>query len=188
MNAIAGDSAEDSAAIEKLFAAKVRAELEESDRLAPGADVFRWSGDVFAEVVLVKGDPGPAEVAGGAALSGPDGEAARKALAALGFDPESAFATVARPEPSIGDALLRRRLKMQVETVDPYAVVALDSTAAREIALAFDLSSLPFGVEVFSDGRVFVSVDGLEASLGDESARRRVWNQFRALKPRPESF
>jgi len=188
MSAAEDSPAEDPTALEELFEAKALAELGRSDCLAPGTDTPRWSGDVFAEVVLVKGDAGPAEVAGGRALTGPDGQAAKKALEALGFDPKAVFATVARPDPDIDADLIRQRLRMQVEAVDPYAVVALDAVAAQEVAVALTLGSLPFGVQVSSGGRVFVAVDGLEASLDDEVARRRVWDQFRALEPRPKSF
>ncbi len=170
------------------FASKAQAELEAANRVAQGADAVPWSGDVFAEVAVVKGDPGPAEAAGGAALSGPDGEAARKALEALGFDPASVFATVARPEPDIDEEVLGARLRMQVEAVDPYAVVALDRVAAQVAGIAFELGALRSGRLVRAHGRVFVAADGLEESLADEALKRRVWRQLKTLSPRPPSL
>ncbi len=178
----------DAADIERIYADKARAELAAADRVAPGSDGIPWSGDVFAEVVLVKGEPGPAEVAGGAALSGPDGAAARKALEALGFDPGSMFATVARPEAGVDPVQARERLAMQVEAVDPTVVVALDAVAATEIAAAFGLEAFPFGARTYADGRQFVAVDGLEASLADEGAKRRIWRQMRAIEVRPPAL
>lgn len=174
--------------LQREFEQKARAELAAADRAAPGSDAVAWSGDVFAEVALVKGDPGPAEVAGGSALSGPDGVAARKALQALGFDPDSVFRTVARPEAGIDSGALRDRLRLQIEAVDPTAVVALDAFAAEEVAAAFTLGSLGFGRPVSSGGRTFLAVDGLEASLSDERTKRKVWRQLQALAPRPPAL
>ncbi|HSV94150.1 MAG TPA: hypothetical protein VLH81_13795, partial [Desulfobacterales bacterium] len=94
-------------AIERAYRDKALAELAAADRLAPGSDIVASAGDPFAEVFLVKGEPGPAEDSGGEALSGPDGTAARKALAALGFDPASVFASVSRPEAGIEAESLR---------------------------------------------------------------------------------
>jgi hypothetical protein len=177
-------AAADAAELERIYGEKARAELAAADRIAPGSDSVHWSGDLFADVVLVKGEPGPAEVSGGAALSGPDGAAARKALEALGFDPHSVFATVARPEAGIDETLLRERLLMQVEAVDPTMVVALDPTAATEVASAFGLEKLPYGTRVHASGRAFVALEGLEASLADERFKRRVWRQMQAIEVR----
>lgn len=176
------------AEIERIYREKALAELAEADRIAPGSDAVRSEGDPFAEVFLVKGEPGPAEVSGGAALSGPDGTAVRKALSALGFDPDSVFATVARPESGIDRDLLRDRLVMQVEAVDPWVVLALDAEAAAEVAAAFNLGSLSFGKPVHASGRMFVAVDGMEASLADVRAKRRVWNQMQAVQVRPPAL
>ncbi len=176
--------ADDVRELADAYARKVDAELAAADREAPGSDVVPSSGDPYAVVMLVKGDPGPAEVAGGAALSGPDGEAARKALLALGFEEDEVFATVARPEAGIDPAALARRLRLQVEAVDPFAVVALDGVAAEILAAAFGLARVPFGREIRTLGRVLVAVDGLEASLGDPPAKQRVWQHFQALGPR----
>ncbi|MBE0417952.1 MAG: hypothetical protein IBX63_09330 [Coriobacteriia bacterium] len=176
------------AELEHIYAEKALAEFAAADRVAPGSDGVKWSGDLFAEVVLVKGEPGPAEVSGGAALSGPDGVAARKALETLGFDQDSVFATVAHPEAGIDPDLLRERLVIQVEAVDPTVVVALDATATAEVAAAFSLGALPYGTGVRAGGRTFVAVDGLEASLADERAKRRVWRQMQAIEVRPPAL
>jgi len=181
-------AAPDPGELERIFGEKARAELAAADRIAPGSDGVRWSGDLFAEVVLVKGEPGPAEVSGGPALSGPDGAAAHKALEALGFDPESVFATVARPEAGIDAVMLRERLVMQVETVDPTVVVALDATAAAEVAAAFGLETLGYGTAIHASGRAFVALEGLEESLADGRLKRRVWRQMQAIQVRPPTL
>lgn len=166
------------------FDAKSRAELDRADRVAPGSDVVASDGDRFATLMFVKGDPGPAEIAGGPALSGPDGDAARKALKAMGFDPTSLFATVARPEAGIDQELLAKRLRLQIEAIDPYGVVALDRVAAGVLTAATGVLKLPMGRPVSWMGRSLLAVDGLESSLADETAKRRVWNQLKALTPR----
>lgn len=176
----AGETSE----LREAYLAKARAEIAMADRIAPGSDVVPSAGDEFAEVFVAKGEPGPAEVSGGAALSGPDGEAVRKALCALGFDPGSVFFTLARPEAGIDEALLRRRLRYQVEAIDPWLVLATDSVAAADLAEAFDLGTLPFGTRVNAHGRQFVAVEGLEASLADTRTKRRVWRQLQACEPR----
>jgi hypothetical protein len=147
------------------FDAKARAELLQADASAPGSDVVPWSGAVLAEVALVKGLSGPAEVSGGAALSGPDGEAAGKALVALGWPDGSWFATVSRSEPDIDAARRAARLRLQLEAVDPLVVIALDETAAADVAEAFELPrpAAP-GHPVTAYGRRLVTVQGLASA------------------------
>lgn len=171
-------------AIERAYRDKARAELVAADRLAEGSDVVPSVGDPFAEVFLVKGEPGPAESSGGEALSGPDGTAVRKALAALGFDPDSVFASVSRPESGMKIESLRQRLRMQIEAVDPWVIVALDAVAAADVAAAFDLDGIACGKRAHGGGRQFVAVEGFEASLGDKSAKLRAWRQLQGCQRR----
>jgi len=161
--------------------ARVRAELAHADALVPGSDVVPSAGDLYAAVLLVKGLPGPAEESGGAAVSGADGDAAAKALAALGTDAESVFRTLSRPVADADEQACARRLRWTVEAVDPLSVVALDATAAADCSAACGLPALRPGRAVQSGGRVFLYVDGLEASLADPARKRRVWEQFKAL-------
>ncbi len=175
--------ARDPERIADAYRLKALAEISDADRELPGADAMPCSGDPLARVMLVKGEPGPAEISGGVALSGADGEAAVKALSALGFDPDSVFAVVSRPvEGGEPDARIRR-LAMLVEAVDPSAVVGLDATAAADIAAALEIPEIAFGAASRTAGRTIVCVDGLEASLSDERRKRRVWHQLRALAP-----
>ncbi len=168
----------------EAYADKVRSELEEADRLLASEALPSSSGDPFAAVMLVKGLPGPAETAGDAAVTGRDGDAAGKALQALGFDPESTFRTLARADRANPDELVYARLRLQVEAVDPDVVVALDSVAAADVAGALGIARLETGVPMDDAGRILLAVDGLEASLDDEKRKRRVWSQFRKLAPR----
>jgi len=177
----------DPAAQQRSFQeARVAAELGDADRECPGSDAVAANGSAFAEVVLVKGLRGPAEESGGAALSGADGEALRLALEALGYDPESCFRTLSRPEPGADLERCSRRLRMQIEAVDPAVVVALDAASATDVASAFGLKRLEPGVPIRVLGRTVLAVDGFEASLGNDREKRRVWTQLKSVA-RPAS-
>jgi hypothetical protein len=165
-----------------VFEERARIELAAADALAPGSDAVAWSGSVFAEVAAVKGLPGPAEASGGAALTGADGAAVRKALAALGWADDAVFCTLSRPEPGLSAERRSDRLRLQIEAVDPTLVLALDAEAAADIAEAFGIARPALGEEVRVLGRRIVAVDGLEASLGDPARKKRVWRQLQAAK------
>ena len=170
--------------IRALHEARALAELTAADRLAPGSDAVAWRGALLAEVAVVKGLPGPAESTGGAALTGADGEAAAKSLERLGYDPASAFYTLSRPEPGIERATRVTRLKAQLAAVDPDLVIALDAEAAQDVAEALGIAKPAFGTVVGAGGTRMVACDGLEASLGDERNKQRVWRQLKVAAPR----
>ena len=160
--------------------AKARAELARADALLPSSEAVAGCGDLFATVLLVKGEPGPEDERAGTAMAGPDGEAAAKALGALGLDSESVFCACSRPvEGGDPDAVVDR-LAWIVEAVDPDVAIALDADAADDLARAVGIAELRFGEPLRRHGRAVLAVDGLEASLGDEARKARVWEQ---LKP-----
>lgn len=176
------------AALQAVYDAKSAEEIRAAHAMLPGADAVADIGVPGATVMLVKGSPGPAESSGLPALSGPDGEAARLALEALGFDPESVYATVSRPvsrDGAIDSVLEARRLRALVEACDPRVVVALDPVAAQDLAAAFEGFDPAPGVVVRVGGRQLLALDGLEASLADPALKRRVWARLQALKPAP---
>lgn len=164
--------------LSQVVAAKVAEELAQAERVAPAVSAA-WSGNPLGRLVLVKGEPGPAEESGGAALSGADGDAADAALAALGIDPAEAFKTLSRPAPGMASDVERERLVRQIEAVDPDVVVALDPVAAQDVASALGGGSLVAGRPCRMAGRVVVALEGLEASLSDTRLKRRVWAQLK---------
>jgi hypothetical protein len=174
--------AEKAGKLQALHEKRALAELAAADRLAPGSDIVPWSGALLADAAVVKGLPGPAEAAGGVAMSGTDGAAALKALEALGHSPDAVFFTLSRPSSEIDAAARAARLRMQIEAVDPSVVVAVDAEAAADLALAFDAQMLEWGVAVRAHGRRLVAVDGLERSLSDDEAKRQVWAQLKAAR------
>ncbi|TDB36882.1 MAG: hypothetical protein D9V44_10255 [Actinobacteria bacterium] len=161
--------------------AKVRAELAGADAGLPIAAQDAWAGDLFPAVAIVKGEPGPAEQAGGSVLSGADGEAVTKALAALGIDEGGTWRTLSRPVPGLTPAVIAARLRQQLAAVDPSVVIALDATAALDTAAALAVDLPPFGVPVATAGLILLALDGFEESLGDERRKREIWRQLRGL-------
>lgn len=166
-----------------LHEACARAELGAADALAPGSDRVAPRGALLARIAAVKGLPGPAEASGGAAMSGSDGEALTKALEALGYDADTMFFTLSRPEPGMDRERASDRLRLQLESVDPQVIVALDAEAAADLAEAFGCATpVPGAVPLRILGRRIVAVSGFEAALSDPKAKQRVWAELKATK------
>jgi hypothetical protein len=72
-----------------------------------------------------------------------------------------------------------------VEAVDPRVVIALDPQAAADLAAAFGIEPLEPGCVTRVLGRDVLATDDFAGSLGDDSAKRRVWDQLRALRTAP---
>ena len=174
----APDIARETERLDALYRAKARAEIEAAEALVSGS-VVRGQGDPLALVLLVKGTPGAEDRAAGRALAGADGVAIGRALDALGL-PEERFAFCSHVGRQAKARISRTRL--MTEAVDPRVVVLLDAEAAADFAAAFGVPVPPFGEVVRVLGREVLAVDGFEASLGDESAKRRVWKQLKALE------
>ncbi|MBN1192324.1 MAG: hypothetical protein JXA36_01325 [Coriobacteriia bacterium] len=165
--------------LDELYRTKADAEIAAAEALVQAEGAVRGQGDVLAEVALVKGEPGPADLEAGRALAGEDGVAVGKALDALGL-PESRYAFCTRPgKASDGDALARVRLL--VEAIDPLTVILLDSRASADVAAAYGSESPEPGVVGRIGGRKVLAVEDFEKSLGDEASKRRVWKQLRTL-------
>lgn len=167
----------------ELFQRKVEAELARANSLVRGASDNAIAGERFPCVAFVKGIPGPAELSGAPVMSGPDGEAAAKAIERLGFDPGSTFAVFCRPTSDATDNDVASRLRQVLEAVDPVTIIATDDEARDDLGRAFGVD-LAFGRPIELHGRVALAVDGLEASLVDDSRKRRVWRQMKELDPR----
>jgi hypothetical protein len=163
--------------LEELYRAKAEGELRAAARDLAGA-AFEPTGDPTASTLFVKGEPGPADIAHGRALAGPDADAATASLEALAL-PADWLALVTRgPGEGPADPGAVRRA---VEAVDPDRVVALDAAAAEDAAAALGVDRLPFGRPVMRQGRVWLAVDGLERSLSEPALKRSVWAQLRTL-------
>lgn len=167
----------------QAYEARLEAELARADAELAGSDSVKASGRASASLILVKGEPGPAEIGGGVALSGADGEAAAKALEALGRDPEDYYAVLSRPVAGATDERVTRRLRRIVEACDPLWIVAVDPEAASDVARALGEERAPAPGDVVSMlGRSVLALEGLEASLSDDALKRRVWAQMKVLE------
>jgi hypothetical protein len=173
------ESAED---VRRMYSAKVLAEVEQAEALAPGSDAVPARGNPLARVLVLKGLPGPAEAAGGASVSGADGHAIVKALVALGYLDDDAFFVLTRPEPGISSVQRVARVRGIVEAIDPVVAIALDAEAAEDLSVALDRKITP-GTPAEVLGRRFVAVDGFEVSLGSGARKRVVWRQLQAAAP-----
>jgi hypothetical protein len=160
--------------------AKAKAELAAAEKVAKPAGGVRGRGDVLAAVLLLKGEPGPEEREAHAVLAGADGPSIGKALEALGL-PSSRYAACTSTDGSRNASL--KRLRLLVEAVDPRMVVLLDPAAAADFAEAFGHAALVPGEPVLVLGRTVLALDDFAASLGDERAKRRVWQQLQSLAP-----
>lgn len=152
-----------------LYEAKALAELGDAEALA-GVGEGGWSGDPLGVVALVVAAPLPSEA----------GDAVDKATAALGVEPTTAFSIVSRPQASKPKQLMAR-LRMALEAVDAPWVLALDTQAAEDVAVAFGVAPLVPGVAVRAGGRVLGSVGDFAGSLADPKAKARVWAAMRSI-------
>ena len=167
--------------VEAIYMERTNDELE-----SLAEEGFITSGNAFCRVLLVKGRPGPAETNGSDLLSGADGEALRAGLARLGWK-EGDWAGLATflgqdgfPQADPAD------LAVAVEVFDPECVVALDSPAARNLALAWGLPEpLPAGKVERVFGRRVLAMGGFEAALASQDGKKEMWRRLRQLPPLP---
>lgn len=170
---------------------KMRAELGELE--SRGVVIV---GNAFSSVLLVKGDPGEAERAGGELLSGKDGTALHAALQALGYAPEDwvAMATWG----SRGEVLDSSLLRQAVAALDPATLVVCDDFAAEAVRNAFadDLvvladfmdASLEPGRVVQVCGMRVLNLGGFEAALGSDHEKQVRWAWLKQIRPLAEPY
>lgn len=168
---------------------KMRQELQELAGLG-----VQMVGNAFSAVLFVKGEPGPAQEAGGQLMSGADGKALRAALLRLGYAPEDWLAMDVSPRASIEPALLRRAIC----ALDPATVVACDEAAAAALrdALADDLSALSsLDDALLVPGRVVqvlgmrvLNLGGFEAALSSDKQKQVMWARLKKIPPLGEPY
>lgn len=167
---------------------KTRAELADLGNLG-----VVMAGNAFSQVMLVKGEP---EADGGALLSGPDGDALRAALRALGYAPED-WAGLSTNAAS-GTPLVPQTLRLAITTLDPSTLVALDEPAAAALREAYanelcDLEALEAatlmpGVLTHVLGMRALNLGGFEESLTDPKAKQLMWARLKLLPPLAEPY
>lgn len=172
-----------------LYLRRAQADFDDLSRAG-----FLLAGSGFPQVLLLKGEPGPAELAGGALLSGPDGAALCAALSRLGYadDGWAACSTFLHSDSADAQTLDAggfcqadsADLSWAVEVFDPELVVALDPGAASALAEAWELGE-PFspGAVARVHGRRVLALDGFEASLADPKAKQLSWARLKQVPP-----
>ncbi|MEY8437846.1 hypothetical protein AAK967_08925 [Atopobiaceae bacterium 24-176] len=172
--------------VRSLYGAKAREEV--AALTAAGAIL---SGNAYSSVLLVKGEPGPAERSGSALLSGADGQALRSALTALGYAPEDWCAAATWDNGgSPVDAAFMGRI---IAALSPLTVVVCDEAACTVVrdALASDLVGLASieeamlcpGWPVQARGMRVMALGGFEAALSDPKRKRLMWARMKQLPP-----
>lgn len=173
------DISAEAARIDALYRARADAELAAADAIVSHRNAVGMWGEAPADVLLVKGSPGEQDRAGKRAFAGEDGAAITKALDALEL-PASRCGVCSR----VGDTTRTgrvERLRLIIEAVDPRVVIALDPDAAGDCSDALGIEPLVPGRVARVLGRDVLSTDDFAASLADTAAKRRVWDQLRAL-------
>lgn len=175
----------------KAYVAKQRAEV---GALAGRGVVM--AGNCFSSVLLLKGDLNAAEKGGSALLSGADGVALRKSLAALGYAPEDWVGLSCVLDS--GEAVDGELLRLCLATLDPSTVVACDETAADSLrdAYADELAALPeFSQAMLAPGVVaevlgvrVMNLGGFEAALKDDHQKQVMWARLKRLPPLGEPY
>lgn len=164
--------------VQDLYLERTRAELDDLERQGLLA-----TGSAFPRALLVKGEPGPAELAGGRLLSGPDGPALAAALGRLGFGPDdrAAVACFAAARDGACAPVPHGLLALAVEVFDPELVVALDDPAASALAAAWGREG-PFvpGEAAVVRGRRVSALGGFEAALASPDAKQVAWARLKA--------
>lgn len=167
------------ARLDALFRRKAEAELAEADRALGALPSVAWRGDVLADVAIVKGVAGQADTAAREALAGADGEAIDKALDALRLSTRRFYIAARMGRATAARCV--RRLALAIEAVDPRIVIALDATAAADVAAALGSDALAVGSPVRVRGRIVLALEDFAGSLGDESRKREAWRQLKSL-------
>jgi uracil-DNA glycosylase family 4 len=148
------------------------------------------SGHPLADIFLLKYAPQPAELAEGVAFYGRVGQAVLKSVQRLGIDPLLLYGTNCVKCGDLPDEVSRRAcpvwLLRELAIVQPKMVVvmgedALDVLNGLDLPLGRPLEGTVGEVQKLTPTIDALYVPAIEASLDDQSAKRRFWNAFRAL-------
>lgn len=175
----------------RAAAAKVRTELQ-----GLSARGVLMEGNATSSVLLVKGEPGEAEIAGNSTLSGADGTALKAALLALGYAPEEWLALAGWL--ADGSPLVGTLARETIATLDPSTLVACDEAAANLVreAYAEDLSSLEDlddallvpGHVAHACGMRVLNLGGFEAALASPREKQVMWSRLKRIPPLGEPY
>ena len=154
------------------------------------------TGNAFSQVLLVKGEPGEEEHGDMGLFTGPDGVALRKALQALGYEPQdwaglAVWDDAGRP---LSPELLREAIcaldPATLIVCDPAATNAIRESYAEDLALLerFDEAMLADGVVATVAGMRVMSLGGFAAALSDAREKQVMWARLKQLPPLGEPY
>ena len=175
--------------LSRLYVEKTRAELD--DLASLGILVV---GNAFSSVLLVKGQPGEVERAGGSLLSGADGTALRAALLKLGSAPEDwcgmacwlkTGEQLSSPRGRRCEQLSPEQLRLAVATLDPATLVACDRAAAELVRNAYldGLLGLELGRVSMVRGMRVLNLGDFEAALQSMDTKQVMWARLKQIPP-----
>ncbi len=175
----------------EAYRAKAEAELQQLQ-----GEGLRYAGNAMATFLMIKGDLSPSEQAGESLLSGTDGKALRSALNRLGYIPED-WACIGASRVD-GTAFAPEMFRQVIASLDPATLVALDSTAADVLRMAyadelaaleaFEEAMLADGVLVHVLGMRLMALGGFAASLGSDKTKQTMWARLKLLPPLGEPY
>ncbi|MDR0459312.1 MAG: hypothetical protein LBG68_02460 [Coriobacteriales bacterium] len=157
------------------------------------------AGSPGADVLLIKGLAGAAELAGKAVLSGKDGKALQAALTSLGWGTDNWCAIICSPPDY--PILSAGQLHQLIEILDPLLIITLDASARQKTqdalvessnsrqtadqAALLSLTTTPAawraGAEIYLMGRHLLALDDFESSLENNSSKQRVWAELKQI-------
>lgn len=154
-------------------------------------DGVNLAGQAFSPLLILKGNLSDAEKNGAELLSGPDGEALRAALDALGYPPE-AWCTAATMQSS-GAPLSGDLLRLTVTSLQPNTLIICDEEAARIVREAYAeelqllenpaASTLEAGELVHVMGIRMLNLGGFADALSNQEQKRIMWVRLKQIPP-----
>ena len=108
-------------------------------------------------------------------LTAPERDALQKSLVALNMLQDCWAALAVSQDTPIEE------FRVLLETLDPSLVILLDKTAARYVSLMLDCPNFSLDSSKYVNGRTFIALEGFEASLTNDSAKRREWARLKRI-------
>lgn len=172
------------------FLEKTRFELES----LAGRGV-RMGGNAFSAALIVKGELSVDESQGAEPFSGRDGDALRKSLERLGYEPEDwCWALFPSGASALGPDLVRET----IAALDPATLIVCDEAAAAAVREAYadslaaieDLNQamLVPGVVSHLLGMRVLNLGGFDAALDDSHSKQLMWAYLKQIPPLGEPY
>ena len=164
---------------------------EINDRDDDAGAAVLGSGHPLADIMLLKARPQAAEAQEGVAFFGRSGNAILKSITRVGIDPLTIYGTncAKRPEDDLDDPKgpAAQFLLREIQITEPKIIVCMgEETAAFlnriKVPLAEPIDSALLGeVQQLTPTIEALVTPDIDASLDEESSKRRFWKSFQEL-------